>query len=244
MFSSLRGKSVIITGAASGIGLATAERFRAEEARIGAIDIDEAGVAALRDRGVTDAEAVADVSDHSAVTDALTHVASELGGVDVLIANAGISVRQAFVDVSPAQWRRVLRCNLDGVFHCAQWAARRMLEAGRGIVLMTASTNGLNGHRYYSDYNASKAGVILLAKSMALELAPVVRVNAVCPGYIMTPMQRAEYTDQMIERVNEGIPLCRHGRPEEVAGLFAFLASSEAEYITGQSICIDGGETI
>jgi len=100
----------------------------------------------------------------------------------------------------------------------------------------------MTGHANYADYNASKAGVILLARTLALELAPNVRVNAICPGYVLTPMQQLEYTPAMIEQLNRAIPLGRHATPEEVAGLFAFLASPEAAYITGQTIVIDGGE--
>jgi NAD(P)-dependent dehydrogenase (short-subunit alcohol dehydrogenase family) len=99
------------------------------------------------------------------------------------------------------------------------------------------------GYPWYADYNASKAGVIELTRSMALELAPSVRVNVVCPGYVLTPMQEAEYTPEMIEAVNRKIPLGRHARPEEVAGLFAFLASDDAAFMTGQTYIIDGGET-
>ena len=119
----------------------------------------------------------------------------------------------------------------------------RMKAQGDGVILMTASTNGTEGHRWYADYNASKAGVILLVKTMALELAPVVRVNCVCPGYVLTPMQRAEYADAMLAEVNEGIPMKRHAEPEEIAALFAFLASDDARYITGADLRIDGGET-
>ena len=108
----------------------------------------------------------------------------------MLVANAGISIRKPFLEIEEADWRRVLDVNLTGVFHCAQQAARRMTAADGGVILMTASTNGLTGHAYYADYNASKAGVILLARTMARELAPAVRVNAVCPGYVLTPMQR------------------------------------------------------
>ena len=137
----------------------------------------------------------------------------------------------------------MLGVNLSGVFHCAQQAARRMVAGDGGVILMTASTNGLTGHPFYADYNASKAGVILLAKTMALELAPKVRVNSVCPGYVLTPMQRAEYSDEMLAEVNAGIPLGRHATPEEIAALYAFLASDEGAYFTGATISIDGGET-
>jgi NAD(P)-dependent dehydrogenase (short-subunit alcohol dehydrogenase family) len=129
------------------------------------------------------------------------------------------------------------------MFLCAKEAIKRMKKQNSGVVLLTASTNGIEGHSLYSSYNSSKAGVILLAKTLSLEFAPWLRVNAVCPGYVLTPMQRAEYTDEMLEEVNAKIPLNRHAEPKEVASLFAFLASDEAAYITGQSIAIDGGET-
>lgn len=102
-----------------------------------------------------------------------------------------------------------------------------MLIQGSGVILMTASTNGITGHPYYADYNASKAGVNLLAKTMALELAPTIRVNTVCPGYVLTAMQIAEYSPEMLAQVNENIPLKRHATPEEIAGVYAFLASDE-----------------
>ena len=131
-----------------------------------------------------------DVADADAVADAFATVDGLLGGIDVLVANAGISIRKPFLEIDAADWQRVLDVNLTGVFHCAQQAARRMVAGDGGVILMTASTNGLTGHAYYADYNASKAGVILLARTMALELAPAVRVNAVCPGYVLTPMQQ------------------------------------------------------
>jgi len=184
-----------------------------------------------------------DVADAAQVERAFARVDELLGGVDVLVANAGISVRRPFLEIREEDWRRVLDVNLTGVFHCAQRAARRMVEASGGVILMTASTNGLSGHPLYAGYNASKAGVILLARTMALELAPTVRVNAVCPGYVLTPMQKAEYSPEMLAEVDAGIPLGRHARPEEIAGLFAFLASDDATYLTGAVISIDGGET-
>ncbi len=161
------------------------------------------------------------------------------GGLDILINNAGISLRHAFLDITPQEWRQVIDINLNGVFYVAQAAARRMEN---GVIVNMASTNGLLGYPHYADYNASKAGVIELTRSMALELAPQVRVVAVCPGYVMTPMQEAEYTPEMLTEVNEKIPLGRHARPEEIAALFAFLCSEEAAYITGQCYVIDGGE--
>jgi NAD(P)-dependent dehydrogenase (short-subunit alcohol dehydrogenase family) len=129
------------------------------------------------------------------------------------------------------------------VFYVAQTAARHMWERGSGAILQTASTNGLVGQPFYADYNATKAGVIALTKTMAVELAPKVRVCAVAPGYVLTPMQRAEYSEPMLEEVNRKIPLRRHAEPAEIAALFAYLASDDAAYVTGQVITIDGGET-
>jgi NAD(P)-dependent dehydrogenase (short-subunit alcohol dehydrogenase family) len=133
--------------------------------------------------------------------------------------------------------------NLTGVFYVAQTAARHMWEHGSGVILQTASTNGVMGYPYYADYNSTKAGVIELTKSMALELAPKVRVCAVAPGYVLTPMQRAEYSDAMLAEVNAKIPLGRHASPEEIAALFAYLASDDAAFATGQVYTLDGGET-
>jgi meso-butanediol dehydrogenase / (S,S)-butanediol dehydrogenase / diacetyl reductase len=240
----LEGKRVVVTGGTSGIGEATSRRFLDEGAQVVALAVGEEEVSTAAQRIPGLAAAVrCDVADEAQVADAFEGVDELLGGVDVLVANAGISIRKPFLEIEEADWRRVLDVNLTGVFHCAQQAARRMVAGDGGVILMTASTNGLTGHEYYADYNASKAGVILLARTMALELAPKVRVNAVCPGYVLTPMQKAEYTPEMLERVNATIPLGRHAEPEELAALYAFLASEEAAYFTGAVISMDGGET-
>jgi NAD(P)-dependent dehydrogenase (short-subunit alcohol dehydrogenase family) len=239
----LAGKRVVVTGGTSGIGEATSRRFLEEGAQVAAIAVGEDEVATAAER-IPGLEALlCDVADAEAVAAAFATIDELLGGIDVLVANAGISIRKPFLEIDPADWQRVLDVNLTGVFHCAQQAARRMVADGGGVILMTASTNGLTGHEYYADYNASKAGVILLARTMALELAPTVRVNAVCPGYVLTPMQKAEYTSEMLEQVNATIPLGRHARPDEIAALYAFLASDEGAYFTGAVISMDGGET-
>jgi len=260
----LTGKRVLITGGASGIGAATAARFLEEGAQVCVLDRDAAACERIKHelRGVGDgriSEAdvfsagltsaiIADVSDLMQVEAAFAEAIRLMDGVDVLINNAGISVRHKFLDITPEEWERVMAVNLTGVFYVAQTAARHMVETysperGAGVILQTASTNGMVGQPYYADYNATKAGVIELTRSMALELAPRVRVCAVAPGYVLTPMQRAEYTDAMLEEVNGKVPLGRHARPEEIAGLFAYLASEDAAYVTGQVFTIDGGET-
>lgn len=240
----LRGKRVLITGGASGIGAAAARRFVEEESRVIVFDIDpQASEKIFNALPQLEAIQTADVSNADQVISAFNQVENLWGGLDVLINNAGISLRHSFLDIEPKDWKRVIDVNLNGVFYVAQQAARRMVRDGSGVIINMASTNGLVGYPNYADYNASKAGVIELTKSLALELAPQVRVVAVCPGYVLTPMQEAEYTPEMMEAVNAKIPLKRHADPKEVAALFAFLASDEAAYITGQSIVIDGGET-
>jgi NAD(P)-dependent dehydrogenase (short-subunit alcohol dehydrogenase family) len=240
----LRGKRVVVTGGASGIGAAAAARFLEEGAAVAVLDRDERGNQAIKKSLPNLSAAVrADVAILSEVQKGINDCVRALAGLDVVINNAGISIRHNFLDITPDEWQKVLSVNLTGVFHIAQAAARYMIAHSGGVILNTASTNGLTGHPYYADYNATKAGVIELTRSMALELAPKVRVNAVAPGYVLTPMQRAEYTDEMLAAVNQKIPLRRHAKPEEVAALFAFLASDDAAYMTGGVYVIDGGET-
>ena len=242
-YEELEDKRVLVTGAASGIGLATAKRFAAEGSRVFLVDRDGAALdAALEDSSFAGG-ARADVSSEEEVRGAFEALDRTLGGIDVLVSNAGISVRNPCLDIPYEQWNRVMGINLGGMFLCSREAGRRMVAQGSGVILMTASSNGTEGHRWYGDYNASKAGVILLTKTLALELAPTVRVNCVCPGYVLTSMQKAEYTPEMLARVNEGIPMKRHAEPEEVAALFAFLASDDARYFTGADLRLDGGET-
>jgi NAD(P)-dependent dehydrogenase (short-subunit alcohol dehydrogenase family) len=260
----LKGKRVLITGGASGIGAATAKRFLEEGSRVCVLDRDAEGCARIKhelravgDGGISEAGAgasgiseaiIADVTDLMQVEAAFAEAIRLMDGVDVVVNNAGISIRHKFLDITPEEWERVIAVNLTGVFYVAQTAARHMWEnfsseRSAGVILQTASTNGVMGYPYYADYNATKAGVIELTRSMALELAPRVRVCAVAPGYVLTPMQRAEYTDAMLEEVNAKIPLGRHATPEEIAGLFAYLASDDAAFATGQVFTMDGGET-
>jgi NAD(P)-dependent dehydrogenase (short-subunit alcohol dehydrogenase family) len=240
----LKAKRVLITGGASGIGAATAARFLEEGAAVCVLDCNAKSREQIaRELPALAAALAADVSNLQEVQAAFSEAIRLMGGVDVLINNAGISIRHNFLDITPAEWDKVIGVNLTGVFYVAQTAARHMIERGTGVILQTASTNGVMGYPYYADYNATKAGVIELTKSMALELAPKVRVCAVAPGYVLTPMQRAEYTDEMLAEVNRKIPLRRHAQPEEIAALFAFLASDDAQNITGHVYTCDGGET-
>jgi len=240
----LQGKRVLITGGASGIGAATAARFLEEGSAVVVLDRDaKAREQISRQLPQLTGTVHGDVSDLKQVQAAFAEAVRLMGGVDVLINNAGISIRHNFLEITPEEWDKVIAVNLTGVFYVAQIAAKHMWERGSGVILQTASTNGVMGYPYYADYNATKAGVIELTRSMALELAPKVRVCAVAPGYVLTPMQRAEYTDAMLDEVNRKIPLRRHAKPEEIAALFAYLASDDAAFATGHVFTLDGGET-
>jgi len=239
----LQGKRILITGGAMGIGKATAARFLKEGAKVTIIDRDESSCQKTKQdlTGLED-PVIADVSDFDSVARAFSLIEERIGGLDVLVNNAGISIRQSFIDMSREQWLDVININLNGVFYVAQQAAQSMARGEGGVILNMGSTNALMGYHLYSSYNASKAGVVELTRSLALELAPKIRVNAVCPGFILTPMQEAEYAPELLRKFEEKVPLGRLGKPEEVASLFAYLASDEASYITGQCFVIDGGE--
>ena len=240
----LSGKRVLITGGARGIGAATAKRFIEEGSRVIVIDRHRPALELIKQELPQLEDALlADVSSLDDVHRVFGHLDHIWHGLDVLINNAGISIRHKFMDITPEEWQDIMNTNLTGLFYMAKEAAKRMLAAEKGVIINMGSTSGFTGYHYYADYNASKAGVIELSRSMALELAPHVRVIALCPGYVLTPMQEAEYTPEMMREVDRKIPMGRQARPEEMAAVFAFLASDDASYITGSSIIADGGET-
>jgi 3-oxoacyl-[acyl-carrier protein] reductase len=244
----LERKSAIITGAGRGIGKAIARKFLEEGARILICDIVperlEAAAGELRAYG--DVQTMdGDVSAASFCDALVARVQERFGALDVLINNAGIALFQPFLDHSEEAWDRTLAVNLKSVFLLGQRAARAMVAQGRGgAIVNMASTNGHVGEKELAAYNASKAGVVLLTKTMAIELAAHnIRANCVAPGFIRTELVEDAGVDETFVRdYLQKIPLGRYGKPEEVANLFAFLASDEASFITGESVVIDGGQ--
>ncbi|HUR42679.1 MAG TPA: SDR family oxidoreductase [Aestuariivirga sp.] len=241
----LAGKRVIITGGSTGIGAAVARRFLDDGAKVCVWCRNKDHAAAIKKELPALADVVrVDVAEPAEVDSAFARSLTALGGLDTLICNAGISIRRDFLDIDRADFDRVIRVNLHGVFYPSQLAARHMMKGDGGAILITASTSGVMAYRHYADYNASKGGVLALMRTMALELAPKVRVNAVNPGYVLTPMQEAEYTPAMLQEVNSIIPMGRHARPDEIASLYVYLASDEAVYASGGVFTLDGAESI
>jgi NAD(P)-dependent dehydrogenase (short-subunit alcohol dehydrogenase family) len=252
MMRGLRGKRVLISGGSSGIGLASAERFLGEGSRVFICGIDPAEVAAavtgLAAQGEISGLAC-DVSLEADVARLTAAAARTLDGVDVLVNNAGIARRDRFLAIAAADWDRILQVNLRGMFLVAQAVSRQMVARGNGgVIINMCSTNGIAGEENYAHYNASKGGVLLLTKTMAVELGREgIRVNALCPGYIHTPLNDAiagPLGGDEFEAgyVRDRIPLGRAGRPEDAAAAYAFLASDDAAFIHGSALVIDGGQ--
>lgn len=250
--SRLEGKRAIVTGAASGIGRATARRFAEEGAAVLAVDVAPDGVeetvAQITAAGGRAQAAGADAGDEAAVSDLVDRCVADLGGLEVVYANAGVSgAIMPFFDMTAEDWDTVLRVNLIGPFLAIKHAARVMKAAGTtGSILCTASVAGLRSGAGPTPYSASKAGVVNLVQTAANQLAGTgIRVNAICPGLIETgmtapifQMARDAGKEHKIGQLN---PLKRYGEPAEIANLALFLASDEASYVNGQAIAADGG---
>ncbi len=242
----LAGKVAVITGAASGIGRGTALRFAEEGADLALSDLNEAGLEetarAVQDLGRRAVTAVADVRDRAAVDALATRAVTDLGGLDIMVANAGVGSGAGFLDSTDEIYDHIMDTNLRGVYHCGQAAAQIMVERGAGgSIINIASTYAEVTAPNSSIYSASKGGVRMLTKGMAVELGPHgVRVNCIGPGWIRTGMN--PLTDEArLERIMPGIPLGRVGTPRDVAGTALFLASDDAVYVTGVIIFVDGG---
>ena len=244
----LTGKGVLVAGGSSGIGKAAAERFLDEGSRVFLCGIDpaevEGAVAELASLGAVGGIAC-DVSDETDVGRLVDAAEAALGSIDVLINNAGIARKDAFLDLDVETWDRILKVNLRGMFLVAQAVARRMADRGTGVIVNMASTNALGGEAEFAHYNASKGAVLQLTRTMAVELGPMgIRVNCLCPGFIRTPLNDAISDQAFVDAYErEKIPLGRAGTPDEVAAAYAFLASDDASFIHGAALVIDGGQT-
>jgi NAD(P)-dependent dehydrogenase (short-subunit alcohol dehydrogenase family) len=244
----LAGKRAIVTGATSGIGLATARVFASEGARVALVArrVDLLHEIA-RNLGHAALPIAADVADHNQVKAAVDKTVDAFGGVDIAVNAAGIYEPVALADLTPAVWHQMIETNLSGTYFVARATALRMLEADGGTIVNVGSELSHIGMALSSHYCASKAGVLGLTKALAVELAPRIRINAVCPGPVDTPMMRAEiawYPDPAAahQASTDRVPLGRWATAEEVARAILFLAV-DATYATGTSLALDGGTT-
>ncbi|MBO9499570.1 MAG: SDR family oxidoreductase [Novosphingobium sp.] len=242
----LRGRTALITGAASGIGRAAALRFAQAGAALCLVDRafdgarDAAATAAAE--GVRTLAIEADVTDPAGIAAAVERADQTLGGLDILLHSAGVGIERSFLDTSPEEWRRLIDIDLSGTFHTCQAAARAMQPRGYGRIVTIASTAGIRGGTGRAAYGAAKAGVIGLTRVMAVELAPHgITANCLAPGAIETELVARMHSAETRVVYRGGIPMDRYGTPEEVAEAALFLASDGARYVTGEVLAVDGG---
>jgi NAD(P)-dependent dehydrogenase (short-subunit alcohol dehydrogenase family) len=253
VYGSLAGKGAVVTGAASGIGRATALRLAAEGVRIVCADVDEKGAyataAAITDDGGQAVGEGTDVSIAEDVERCVDRAVSEFGGLQVMVNIAGVEHFAPVTEMTEADFDRVLRINLKGTWLGTKYAAQAMEGGGGGSIINMSSLAGLVGFPGLSAYCASKSGVVLMTKAAAVELRPAnIRVNALCPAFIDTPMQRRAMNvfDQLLGADGASVGMIermqgRMGTPDDVVGTIAFLASDEASLTTGTTFVIDGG---
>jgi 3-oxoacyl-[acyl-carrier protein] reductase len=234
----LQDKICIITGAAQGIGAATVAKFAAEGATVVACDrrMPQVSGAALC--------LAVDVTDRAQVDAMVSTVKSRYGRIDVLVNNAGITKDARLQKMTLEQFDAVIDVNLRGVFHCSQAVADTLVEQGSGVILNASSVVGIYGNFGQTNYAATKFGVIGFTKTWSRELGPKgIRVNAVAPGFVQTPIL-STIPEKVLDQMREQVPLRRLGKPEEIANVYAFLASDEASYINGAVIEVSGGMTV
>jgi NAD(P)-dependent dehydrogenase (short-subunit alcohol dehydrogenase family) len=238
-------KVALVTGAARGIGLATAKRFLAEGWRVALLDIEgELLARAVAALGKPDDTLAlhCDVSDANAVAKAMAQVSARFGRLDALVNNAGVAVFAPLLETSDTDWNRILSVNLTGPFLCTKMAAPLLREHGGGAVVNITSISAVRASTLRSAYGTSKAGLAHLTKQLAVELASLgIRVNGVAPGPVDTAMAKAVHTAEIRADYHDAIPLNRYGLEEELAEAIFFLSSDRASYITGQILAVDGG---
>jgi 2-hydroxycyclohexanecarboxyl-CoA dehydrogenase len=243
------GRTAVVTGAASGMGLAIGQRLAGNGHRVALLDLDgdavDRAASDLRAAGKSAIGLALDVSDRAAVDKAYDAVRNEFGAIEIAVTSAGIDEFSPFTDISIDTWERMVAVNLTGTFHCLQAAVPDMLAAGWGRIVTISSSSAQSGAARMAHYVASKGGVIALTKALALELAPNgITVNTIPPGFIDTPMaRRAEARGDLpsIDAVAARTPVRRAGTPDDIAAACAFLCSDDAGYITGQCINVNGG---
>lgn len=241
----LENKVALITGAASGIGLATAKRFIEEGAIVAACDYNEEALKAAKNE-IGDAYRTykMDVSKHDEVREVVNAIVNDLKKIDILVNNAGITKDNFLVKMSESDFDAVVAVNLKGVYNVTQAVVENMMERKTGVILNASSVVGVYGNIGQTNYVASKAGVIGMTKTWAKEFARYgIRANVVAPGFIKTPMT-AKVPQKVIDYMNSKTPLGRMGEAEEIANAYLFLASDEASFITGQVLGVDGGLVI
>jgi 3-oxoacyl-[acyl-carrier protein] reductase len=243
----LQGKVCIVTGAAQGIGFATARRFLKEGAIVALCDIRresvDAAVGQLRESGQVEGFVV-DVTQRDQIDAMVAAVRAKHGRVDVLVNNAGITLDARLQKMDDKQFDRVIDVNLKGTYNCARAVVDTMVEQGGGVILNASSVVGIYGNFGQTNYAASKFGVIGFVKTWARELGPKgIRANAVAPGFIETPILQT-IPDKVLHQMTERVPLKRLGTPEDIANVYAFLASDDAAYINGAVIEVSGGLTV
>ena len=244
----LQNKVSIITGAAQGIGLSTALKFAKEGAIVVICDLKQEAIDdAVRQCEALDAQAVGylmDVTQRDMVDAVVAKVKTQFGRIDVLVNNAGITKDARLVKMTIEQFDRVIDVNLRGVFHCTQAVADTMVAQGQGVILNASSVVGIYGNFGQTNYAATKFGVIGFTKTWSRELGPKgIRVNAVAPGFIHTPILTT-VPDDVLKDMEARVPLKRLGQPDEIANVYAFLASDEASYVNGAVIEVSGGMTV
>lgn len=241
----LKDKVAIITGGGRGIGEATAKKFVEEGAKVVIADVNQEDtdkvVKAINGHGGEAIGVVVDVTDQAQVEKVVADTVDQFGKLDIIVNNAGITADAQLVKMTEEQFDKVIAVNLKGVYNCGQAAAKVMKEQGRGVILSASSVVGIYGNFGQSNYAATKWAVIGMTKTWAKELGRKgVRANAVAPGFIATPMVK-KMPEKVIDMMKGKAPLQRLGTPEDVANLYAFLASDEASFITGTVVSVDGG---